>query len=135
MLGKVGSGVCGEVFRIKYKPTGFIMAAKVSSTPHLGGGGGLVMGAWALSVCWVARLCVESCVGQLAVYVSLSLCGFGSVLSLAELYTTVDTWADLHKEITSALDNQIVPYWFSSLLHLRPSVYYVYVCMCVRMPC
>ena len=29
ILGKLGSGVTGEVFRVKHKPTGTIMAAKV----------------------------------------------------------------------------------------------------------
>ena len=29
-LGKIGNGISGEVFRMKFKPTGAIMAAKVS---------------------------------------------------------------------------------------------------------
>ena len=31
ILGKIGNGISGEVFRMKFKPTGAIMAAKVST--------------------------------------------------------------------------------------------------------
>ena len=35
ILGKIGNGISGEVFRMKFKPTGAIMAAKVSTAPFL----------------------------------------------------------------------------------------------------
>lgn len=36
-LGEMGSGTCGQVWKMRFRKTGHVIAVKVSSHPHPGG--------------------------------------------------------------------------------------------------